>query len=434
MLPTTCRHAAATLVLGVTLLAGLAACDGAATPPPSVAPTATPASVQATSAPTSLAPASAGATSPPSPVASRDPIAGLSIGTAPFAKVPGAALTMAAPNDGTGRLFVGNQAGQVWVVGRDGTVQREPFVDLRARIRSGGEQGLLGLAVHPAFPVDPRVFVDFTNKDGDTVIASLTVDPANENRLDPASFKQLLFIDQPFANHNGGSLQFGRDGFLTIAMGDGGSGGDPSGNGQNQDALLAKILRIDIDGATASRAYGIPLENPFANGGGAPEVWISGLRNPWRTSFDRKTGDFWIGDVGQSQWEEIDVVRSGTTGQINFGWNVTEGFHCYDAASCDRTGIREPVTEFGHDLGCAVVGGFVYRGAADPFLDGVYLFSDNCSSRLWAYPAGANGPPVLAAQVGQVDGNVSSFGEDTAGEPYLLMLDGSVLRVTATQG
>ncbi|HET7182354.1 MAG TPA: PQQ-dependent sugar dehydrogenase, partial [Candidatus Limnocylindrales bacterium] len=187
------RHAAT--MLGLALVAVLAGCNGAATVPPSAAP-----SPAATALPASTLPTPTGAAATPTPgaVASGDPLAGLSIGTDLFAKVPGAALTFAAPNDGTGRLFVGNQAGQIWVVGRDGTVQQQPFVDLRARIKSGGEQGLLGLAVHPAFPVDPRVFVDFTNKDGDTVVASLTVDPGDENRLDPDSFKQLLFIDQPF--------------------------------------------------------------------------------------------------------------------------------------------------------------------------------------------------------------------------------------------
>ncbi|HEX2625683.1 MAG TPA: PQQ-dependent sugar dehydrogenase, partial [Candidatus Limnocylindrales bacterium] len=212
--------------------------------------------------------------------------------------------------------------------------------------------------------------------------------------------------------------------------GDGGSGGDPMGNGQNPDALLGKILRIDVDGKTGDKAYGIPAENPYAKGAGAPEVWISGMRNPWRTSFDRKNGDFWIGDVGQGLYEEVDVVRVGATGPLNFGWNITEGFHCYEATTCDQAGLGAPVAEYGHDAGCAVVGGYVYRGSAFPLLDGTYLFSDNCSSTIWAIDSLSNGPSV-PTRVGQVEGNISTFGEDASGELYALTLDGDVLKVSA---
>ncbi|HJP88288.1 MAG TPA: PQQ-dependent sugar dehydrogenase [Candidatus Limnocylindrales bacterium] len=421
------RHPRLHALRGTLLAALVAACSGNAPQPPAtssapIAPATSPPTLAATATPSAAATAAATGSA----------IDGLSITSAPFAKISGSALSMAAPDDGTGRLFVGGQDGRIWVVNRDGSVEQQPLVDLSARIRSGGEQGLLGLAVHPAFPMDPRVFVDFTDTSGDTVIASLTIDPGNKNRIDPGSFRQVLFIDQPFPNHNGGSLAFGRDGYLTIAMGDGGSGGDPMGNGQNPNALLAKILRIDMDGGTGDKAYGIPAENPYAKGGGAPEVWISGMRNPWRTSFDRKTGDFWIGDVGQNAFEEVDVVRHGTAGAINFGWNVTEGFHCYEAATCDQAGLTAPVAEFGHDLGCAVVGGYVYRGATYPFLDGTYLFSDNCSSRVWALDARPDGP-TDAPQVGEISGNVASFGQDAAGELYLLMLDGSILKVVATR-
>ena len=340
---------------------------------------------------------------------------------------------MIAPDDGTGRVFVGNQEGQIWVVERDGAVQATPLVDLDARIQSGGEQGLLGIALHPAFPTDPRLFVHYSNNDGDTVIGSLTLVPGDSNRFDPNSFEQLLFIDQPYPNHNGGSIQFGANGYLTIAMGDGGSGGDPHENGQNPDALLGKVLRIDVDGGTAARPYGIPPENPFAGGGGAPEVWLLGMRNPWRTSFDRATGDFWIGDVGQELWEEIDVVRAGTEGALNFGWNVTEGAHCYRSSSCDLTAFVAPVAEYGHDLGCSVVGGYVYRGATYPFLVGTYLFSDTCSGRIWAIDASSDGPsePI---QVGSANGTIASFGEDAEGELYVLTLGGAVERIVATQG
>ena len=419
------------IVLAFGVAIGVAACGGSPTPAPTTAPTLTgPSTPTATEAATTAPPPTASTTA--TLVPSSGPLQDLAVSTEPFARVAGSALTMAAPDDGTGRLFVGNQAGQIWVISRDGSVEKTPMVDLRDRITSGGEQGLLGLAVHPAYPVDPRVFVDFTNKAGDTVIASLAVDPANANRLVPGSFRQVLFIDQPYPNHNGGSLEFGPDGYLTIAMGDGGAGGDPHDNGQDLDALLGKILRIDVDGASAGKAYGVPPENPYAKGGGAPEVWIAGTRNPWRTSFDRAKGDFWIGDVGQDQWEEVDVVRAGTKGAVNFGWNVTEGFHCYNATTCRQDGLSAPVAAYGHDLGCAVVGGYVYRGSAYPFMAGTYLFSDNCSSQIWALDASSNGPTELTL-VGSVTGNVASLGEDAQGELYALMLDGSVLRVTAAR-
>ena len=424
MSPLGARHAIASIGLAL----ALAACNAAATPVPTTNPTHTPGS----SAPATEQPTEPSATAAPSPAATPGHLDELSVTTEPWAKVPGSALSMTAPDDGTGRLFVGNQAGQVWVVNRDGSVETEPLVDLDSRIKSGGEQGLLGLAVHPAFPMDPRVFVDYTNNEGDTVIASLALEPGNPDRLEPASFKLLLFIDQPFPNHNGGSLQFGPDGYLTIAMGDGGSGGDPQGNGQNPEALLGKILRIDVDGATTDRPYGIPPENPYAKSGGAPEVWLEGMRNPWRTSFDRTNADFWIGDVGQGAWEEVDVVRAGTSGPRNFGWNVTEGFHCYNAQSCDQAGLLPPVAAYGHDQGCAVVGGYVYRGPTYPVLSGTYLFSDNCSSTIWAIDADSDGPstPVV---VGSVTGNIASFGEDANGELYALSLDGSVLKVAAAE-
>src|SRR6185503_9026687 len=176
---------------------------------------------------------------------------------------------------------------------------------------SGGEQGLLGLALHPGFPEDPRAFVNYTDKNGDSVIASLAVDPNNPNRFEPQTEEQILFLDQPFPNHNGGDLNFGPDGYLYAFFGDGGSGGDPQGNGQNRDALLGKVLRLDIDHPRGSDAYSNPDGNPFLAGGGRPEVWLVGLRNPWRNSFDRDTGDLWIGDVGQGAWEEVDVARAG---------------------------------------------------------------------------------------------------------------------------
>jgi glucose/arabinose dehydrogenase len=217
---------------------------------------------------------------------------------------------------------------------------------------------------------------------------------------------------------------------LTIATGDGGGGGDPRRSGQSLSTYLGKILRVDIDRTDGDRAYGVPDDNPFTSTNGAlPEIWATGLRNPWRTSFDRATGDFWIGDVGQNAFEEIDVVRAGTSGQ-NFGWNVTEAFHCYNASTCDTDGLVAPVTEYSHDFGCSVTGGYVYRGSAIPTLVGGYLFSDYCSGRIWAIDPTANEvqEPRVVLETGR---NVSSFGEDEAGELYVADLGGAVLRFVA---
>lgn len=422
-------HALLTLLVAV----GIAACGSSrASQPPggTPSPASTPQPGAATPPGTNTPPIPTSA--PTGPAGTRVPLQRLSLTAEAFSQLDGAAISMTAPNDGSGRLFVGNQAGQIWTVYRDGSVEPQPLADLESRIRSGGEQGLLGIAIHPAFPTDPRIFVDFTNRNGDTVIASLDVRGDAPSQVDMSSYRQLLLIDQPYPNHNGGSLQFGHDGYLTIAMGDGGSGGDPHGNGQNPEVLLGKILRIDVDGATGSKPYGIPDENPLAADGGAPEVWISGMRNPWRTSFDRDTGDFWIGDVGQGAWEEVDVVRLATRGPVNFGWNVTEGPDCYRASSCDRDGLTDPVTAYGRDLGCAIVGGYVYRGSAYPVLVGTYLFSDNCTSLLFAIDASSDGPSV-PVQVGRVEGSVASFGEDDRGELYVLTLEGAVLKLAATQ-
>jgi glucose/arabinose dehydrogenase len=349
----------------------------------------------------------------------------------PFAKVDGGALAIAAPEDGTGRLFVAAQDGRIWVVMPDGSTLPDPLVDLRPSIRSGGEQGLLGLALHPGFPTDPHLYVDYTNIDGDTVVASLTIDPGDPNRADPASSRQLLFQKQPFANHNGGALAFGPDGDLYVSLGDGGGGGDPNGNGQNTQVLLGKILRIDIEGTAGGAAYAIPAGNPFAGGGGAPEVWLYGLRNPWRISFDRATGDLWIGDVGQSSYEEVDVARAGVGG-LNFGWNRMEATHCYGALVCSSDGLTAPVSEYGRDIGSTVIGGYVYRGTVSPIADGFYLFADYGSGRLFAIGAGVTSlvEPVTVGNVGT--GRISTFGQDAARELFVTTLDGVVSRVAMT--
>jgi glucose/arabinose dehydrogenase len=348
-----------------------------------------------------------------------------------YARVPGSPLAIAAPDDGSGRLFVATQQGLIWQV-TNGQVDSQPMLDISGRVTSGGERGLLGIALHPGFPGDRRIYTDYTDRNGDTVVSSFTLVTGDSGRFDPGSESKLLHVDQPFANHNGGGLVFGQDVFLYITLGDGGSGGDPFGNGQSLGTLLGKILRVDVDRPSSGRAYGIPADNPFISTRGAtPEIWLYGLRNPWRVSFDRATDDFWIGDVGQDRWEEVDVARAGTSGQ-NFGWNVMEGAHCYQPSSgCGKSGLTLPVSEYGHDQGCTVIGGYVYRGATYPNLRGGYLFADYCSGTIWAIPAASDGPSVPVA-VGETGSGVSAFGEDVAGELYLTNLDGTISRITAT--
>jgi len=355
----------------------------------------------------------------------------LAITLEPFASVEGGPLDIVAPGDGSGRLFIVAQDGRIWVADAGGTVHPQPMVDLRDRVKSGGEQGLLGLALHPGFPSDPRAFVNYTDRNGDSVIASLTLDPSDPNRLDPASAAQVLFLKQPYANHNGGDLLFGPDGYLYAFFGDGGSGGDPHDNGQNRDALLGKVLRLDIDHPGSGEAYSAPAGNPFLGGAGRDEIWLLGMRNPWRASFDRGNGDLWIGDVGQGSWEEIDVARAGVGG-LNFGWNRMEGNHCYPTtADCSTAGLTLPVSEYGHDLGCTVVGGYVYRGTKYPALAGAYLFADYCSGRIFALDPRTDDfrKPI---EVGNGGSGLSSFGEDAAGELYVTHLSGDVSRVVAS--
>ena len=358
-------------------------------------------------------------------------LAHLAVTLEPYLTIAGGPLGIDAPDDGSGRLFVIAQDGKIWIVDANGNVLPTPMVDLGPRLRSGGEQGLLGLAIHPGFPTDPRLFVNYTNTDGDSIIASLAVDPDDPNRLDPESHREILFLDQPFANHNGGDLLFGPDRDLYAFFGDGGSGGDPQGNGQNRDALLGKVLRLDIDHPSGDLPYAAPADNPFVGVDGRDEIWLMGVRNPWRASFDRTTGDLWIGDVGQSAWEEVDVARAGTSGE-NYGWNTTEGNHCFSPPDgCAQTGLTAPVAEYSHQGGCTVIGGIVYRGTAQPDLAGGYVFGDYCSGAVWAIDPASDTlrDPTVVFESGA---SISSFGEDEAGELYATDIGGGkLLRVTA---
>ncbi len=342
-------------------------------------------------------------------------------------------LYVGSAGDGSGRLFVIEQEGRIRVI-RDGRLAAEPFLDLSARISSGGERGLLGLAFAPTFATDGRFYVDYTDSDGNTVVAELRAPDPAADRADPASERVLLRIDQPYANHNGGGLAFGPDGMLWIATGDGGSAGDPHGNGQRLDTLLAKLLRIDPT-AAGDAPYRIPPDNPFVGRSKARgEIWAYGLRNPWRFSFDRATHDLWIGDVGQNALEEVDHWPAGSPAGPNFGWNTMEAGACFKpAAGCDRAGLVLPVVSYRHDAGCSITGGYVYRGTTVPGLVGTYLYSDYCSGTIWGLDSGAARPEARVLLQSRLA--VSSFGEDDGGELYLTDIEGGrVLRVVAAGG
>jgi glucose/arabinose dehydrogenase len=341
----------------------------------------------------------------------------------PFASELRSPLFLTHAGDGSGRVYVVEQEGRVIVLDADGG-GRQTYLDIAERIDSGGERGLLGLAFHPDFASYGRLFVNYTDLSGDTVVSEFGGDA---ERADPASERVLLTIDQPFANHNGGDVAFGPDGYLYIATGDGGSGGDPMGNGQSLDTLLGKMLRIDVDG---SEPYEAPADNPFVGRGEAqPEIWAYGLRNPWRFSFDRATSDMFIGDVGQGSWEEIDHEPAGEGGR-NYGWNIMEGPECFRQASCDQQGLVLPVTAYGRDEGTTVTGGYVYRGAAQPALAGIYFFADFGSGRIWGFAAAdAGSGSVEVTELLQTDLSIASFGEDEAGELYAVDLGGAVYRL-----
>jgi glucose/arabinose dehydrogenase len=333
--------------------------------------------------------------------------------------------TVANAGDGTGRLFVLEQAGVIRVVNGK-KIEPIPFLDITDRVGSqGNEQGLLGIAFHPNFTQNGYFFVDYTDHSGNTVIARFTA--TGGKNADRSSEKVILQIKQPFPNHNGGQLIFGPDHFLWIGMGDGGSAGDPNNNGQSLDTLLGKILRVDVDHGSP---YAIPKDNPFASGGGRPEIFAYGLRNPWRFSFDHQTGDLYIADVGQNQWEEIDYLPARYNGQpANFGWNRREGLHPYnDSDSADMTSLIDPVFEYGHDQGCSVTGGTVYRGKGLPAFNGIYLFADFCSGNIWG---------LTRSDTNTWEGkilfntgfNITSFGEDQNGEIYLIDQNSGLYRL-----
>jgi glucose/arabinose dehydrogenase len=325
-----------------------------------------------------------------------------------------------APGDRSGRLFLVEKTGTIRVM-RGGRVDAAapPFLDFRKRVSTGSEQGLLGLAFHPRFAENRKLYVNFTDTKGDTRVVELTAARDDPDRADPASERELLFVDQPYSNHNGGHLVFGPDGLLYVGLGDGGAANDPNGNGQNPTALLGKMLTLDVD-ATGAAAK--------------PRIAALGLRNPWRYAFDRKTGALWIADVGQNRFEEVDVMtpamrRAATP--PNFGWNVMEGLHCFAKPGCDPKPFVAPVLEYDHGEGCSITGGFVYRGRALPKLDGLYFYADYCTALVRSVRPEGDGVTDIWDWRAALDpderlANLSSFGEDADGELYLLSLDGDV--------
>jgi glucose/arabinose dehydrogenase len=324
---------------------------------------------------------------------------------------------------GDSRLFIVEKTGTIWILDSTGKRAPTPFLNIRSRVNAvANERGLLGLAFHPRYAENGWFFVNYTRSDGATRIARYTVSAADPQLADVNSELIILEIEQPFANHNGGCLKFGPDGKLYIGTGDGGSGGDPFDYGQNGSKRLGKFLRIDVDSASVARPYQVPSDNPFVgNAAYAPEIWSVGWRNPWRFSFDRLTGDLWVGDVGQNAREEIDVEAAGKPGR-NYGWRCREGNQNYSfGATCPPVSdLTEPVFSYGNPtLGCSVTGGYVYRGREYPAAYGLYFFTDYCSGRWWTLAPAADGRYTSTVVANLADNDFSSLGEDVKGELYV---------------
>jgi glucose/arabinose dehydrogenase len=341
---------------------------------------------------------------------------------------------------GDGRLFITLRPGRI-VILENGTVRPQPFLDIQSLINTAGEGGLLWTAFHPRYKENGFFFLNYTNTAGDTVIARYRVSGNDPNRADPASARTLMVIDQPFSNHNGGQLQFGPDGYLYIGMGDGGSAFDPACRAQKANELLGKMLRIDVDqNVNNAPFYGIPADNPFRGPGDPPdEVWASGFRNPWRYSFDRQTGDLWIGDVGQNQREEIDFQPANSRGGENYGWKVMEGTLCSTSDACPAStppcnsqAFTPPVLEYAHEGHCSVTGGYVYRGDRIGALKGAYVFGDFCSGVVWA--AFRQGSGFTVRTIPGTIGQLTTFGEDSAGELYAANITGRLFRFAGEPG
>lgn len=317
-------------------------------------------------------------------------------------------------HDGSGRLFIIEKYGVIRIY-ENGFLLEQPFLNIDDRVNDdSNEMGLLGLAFHPDYERNGFFYVNYTGAGGHTRISRFQ---ASGNAVDAASEIMLLTVNQPYPNHNGGAVAFGPDDYLYIGLGDGGAGGDPHQNGQNTSSLLGKILRIDVN---SGNPYAIPPNNPFGN-----EVWVYGLRNPWRISFDRSTGDLWIGDVGQGEWEEIDYLPAGSPGGANFGWNTMEGNHPYEGNV--QPGLLLPAAEYNHGFGCSVTGGYVYRGSM-PEWNGIYLYGDYCSGTIWGLMrSDGQWQSQLLFEAGMT---ITSFGQDESGEIYFTSDAGGVYNLT----
>lgn len=334
-------------------------------------------------------------------------------------------VSVFAPIDGTGRIFIVEAPGRVRVLERK-TLLPEPVLDISSRVSCCGERGLLDFTLDPQFATNGHAYVNYTNLAGHTVVARYTLAADGSGNFDPASERILLAVEQPFSNHNGGQTRFGPDGALYLALGDGGSGGDPGNRSQNLGTLLGKILRIRVGGD----GYTIPADNPFVGTAGARgEIWAYGLRNPWRFSFDRRTGDLWIADVGQGSVEEINHQPAFSPGGENYGWRLMEGSRCFNPSSgCVRPELVLPVVEYEHDEGCSVTGGYVYRGRGLRELEGRYVFGDYCSGAIWTATRLEDGSWQRDLLI-QTSLNIASFGEQADGELLVLDLSGNLYRM-----
>ena len=425
----------ARLVAGILLAAFSAACGSTgSTPSPgpsgtaSVGPTST-ASSRPTPTPASPSPSATTAASG----AAQYPLPAAKIS---FAKLlDGFSRPVTVANAGDGRLFVVEQTGKIKIV--EGGAVKGTFLDISGRISlTGSERGLLGLAFHPNYASNGRFFVRYTDGTGDVRISEFAV-TSDPDKADPASERPIITVrHRSYANHNGGAIAFGPDGYLYIGTGDGGSGGDPSGNGQKLSILLGKLLRLDVDHTAGGRNYAVPNDNPFVGQAGTlPEIWSYGLRNPYMFSFDRATCDLWIADVGQDKWEEVDreTIAEGLGRGANLGWSVMEGVHCFNPSSgCKTTGKVLPLAEYSHgsgdSIGCSIIGASVYRGAARPDLQGRYFFGDYCTGKVW--DVSAAGPNSQTPQLILSSGlTFTGFGEGSDGEIYAVTSKGGLYRL-----
>ena len=352
----------------------------------------------------------------------------ISLGTQEVARGLDNPVYLTAPS-GDSRLFVVEQPGRIRIID-NGRLVEKPFLDITGKVGYGGERGLLSVAFHPLYRSNGFLFVNYTDKNGDTHVERYSVS-SDRNVLDPTTAKLILAIDQPYSNHNGGLVMFGPDGMLYFGMGDGGSQRDPHNNGQNPNALLGKLLRINVD---RDDPYSIPSGNPYARGGGKGEVWAIGLRNPWRFSFDKPTGLLYIADVGQDKYEEVNIAPANRPG-VNYGWSAMDGPDCFKSSACNKSQFQQPALTYTHDSGtCSIIGGFVYRGRAIPEIVGQYFYSDYCNSWVRSLSYANDKVSAYHQWIDGGLGSIVSFGEDSQGELYICSSNGRVYRIIKRPG